>query len=48
MEFVVGRRLKRPRGKPEFGWAGALKDMREHYTSLELQHKVSEWRRNEK
>ena len=24
-------------------WRGALKDMRDEYTSVELQHKISEW-----
>ena len=44
VEFLVEKRLKSPRGKPNFGWAGALKDLRGRYTSVELQHKISEWR----
>ena len=48
VEFLVEKRLKRPRRKPNFGWAGALKDLRERYTSVELQHKISEWRVGEK
>jgi hypothetical protein len=31
-------------GKPTFGWAGALSDMRERFTSVELQHKAADWR----
>jgi hypothetical protein len=44
VNFLIERRIKRPRGKPEFNWAGALKDMRQEYTSVELQHKIAEWR----
>jgi len=25
-------------------WRGLLRDMRDQYTSVELQHKISEWR----
>ncbi|HWF44905.1 MAG TPA: DUF2281 domain-containing protein [Candidatus Kapabacteria bacterium] len=28
---------------PSFSWEGALEDIREEYTSVELQHKASEW-----
>jgi len=48
IEFLKERRLGRPRGKPTFSWAGALRDLREKYTSVELQHKISEWRIGEK
>ena len=48
VEFLVEKRLKKPRGIPNFGWAGALKDLRDQYTSVELQHKISEWRIGEK
>jgi hypothetical protein len=44
IEFLVERRLKKIRGKPEFGWAGALKDLKGKYSSVELQHRISEWR----
>jgi hypothetical protein len=27
-----------------FDWAGGLKELRDKYTSVELQHKASEWR----
>jgi len=46
--FLLEKRAKKRRGKPKFGWAGALKDLREQYTSVELQHKISEWRIGEK
>lgn len=44
MEFLLQRQGKRPQRKPRFDWAGALKDLRDQYTSVELQHKISEWR----
>ena len=44
VEFLLERRGKKRRGKPRFNWAGALKDLRDQYTSVELQHKISEWR----
>lgn len=44
IEFLVEKRLKKPRGKPKFGWAGALNDLRDKYTSVELQHKITKWR----
>ncbi len=44
VEFLLERRGKKHRGKPKFNWAGALKDLRDQYTSVELQHKISEWR----
>jgi hypothetical protein len=27
-----------------FSWAGGLKDLCDQYTSVELQHQISEWR----
>jgi len=48
IESLVEKRRKRPRAKPNFGWAGALKDLRDRYTSVELQHKIAEWRIGEK
>ena len=47
-EFLLEKKVKKPKGKPKFGWAGALKDLRDKYTSVELQHKISEWRIGEK
>lgn len=44
IEFLLKKHAATPRTKPEFQWAGALKDMREQYTSVELQHQVTEWR----
>ncbi len=44
VEFLLQKRAAKPHAKPEFQWAGTLKDMREQYTSVELQHQVTEWR----
>jgi hypothetical protein len=29
--------------KPKLDWKGALRDLREQYTALELEHKALEW-----
>ena len=44
IEFLIEKRAKKRCGKPKFDWAGTLKDLRNQYTSVELQHKISEWR----
>lgn len=46
-EFIVSlerRQQKKPFENPKMDWAGALRDLRDKYTSVELQHKISEWR----
>jgi hypothetical protein len=46
-EFVrslLEKKARKKRGKPKFDWEGALKDLKDQYTSVELQHKASEWR----
>jgi hypothetical protein len=48
VEFLLERRGRKRGGKLRQDWAGALKDLREQYTSVELQHKISEWRLGEK
>lgn len=44
IEFLRKKQEKKRKGKPIFDWAGALKDLRNQYTSIELQHKISELR----
>jgi hypothetical protein len=44
VEFLIEKGKKKPRGKPTFEWAGALKELRDQYTSVELQHKITQWR----
>lgn len=47
VEFLYVRRAKKKLGKPSFSWAGALKELAEKHTSVELQHKISDWRMGE-
>ena len=47
VRFLLEKRTKKPRGKLKFDWEGALEDLRDQYTSVELQHQVSEWRAEE-
>lgn len=43
VDFLIDRRILHPRGKMKFAWEGALADLRDQYTSVELQHKILEW-----
>lgn len=47
VRFLLEKRARKPRGKPKFDWEGALEDLRDQYTSVELQHQISEWRAEE-
>lgn len=44
VEFLLHKHAKPAQAKPNFEWAGALKDLREKYSSVELQHRIQEWR----
>ncbi|MDQ3753527.1 MAG: DUF2281 domain-containing protein [Acidobacteriota bacterium] len=44
VEFLLEKQRSRPRRKPQFDWAGALKDMRDDYTSVDLQHEFTRLR----
>jgi hypothetical protein len=44
VQFLLAREAETSGGKPEFAWAGALRDLREHYSSAELQHQIARWR----
>jgi hypothetical protein len=46
VEFLLARRKERADKKLAQDWAGALRDCREQYTSLELQQKALDWRRD--
>jgi len=47
VEFLLERKVNRKKlQKPRLDWKGALKDLRDQYTSVELQHKAMEWRGN--
>lgn len=43
-QFLLERQAKKLGRKLRQDWAGALKEYREQYTSLELQKKALEWR----
>ncbi len=43
-QTLLDARKPRRRRKMRFTWAGALKEYRDQYTSVELQHKALEWR----
>jgi hypothetical protein len=44
VESLLARRSTEPPGKPQFTWAGALEELRDRYTSVELQHCIARWR----
>jgi len=43
-EFLLKKWRRKPAKKLRQDWAGALKDYRDQYTSLELQRKALAWR----
>ncbi|MCD6219096.1 DUF2281 domain-containing protein [Candidatus Calescamantes bacterium] len=44
VEFLIEKRIgKKPKGNLKLEWRGALRDLRDKYTSVELQHKILEW-----
>ncbi len=45
-EFLLERKASQTQRPMKFNWEGALKDMRQQFTSVELQHQISEWRGN--
>lgn len=44
VEFLLEKRAKKRGKRLCQDWAGALRDYRDQYTSLELQKKALEWR----
>ena len=43
-EFLLEKRTKKKHRVPVFDWEGALKDIGEQYSSVELQHKIGKMR----
>lgn len=41
VEFLLTRQRRQTPAAPKLDWAGALKDLRDSYTSVELQHAIS-------
>jgi hypothetical protein len=44
VEFLLARHGQRPKGQLRLDWKGALQDLRDQMTSVELQHKALDWR----
>ena len=44
VEFLFHKATKQGASKLTLAWAGGLREYRDQYTSLELQHKALEWR----
>jgi hypothetical protein len=42
--FLIAKQKVRPRRQPQFDWAGALADLRDQYSSVDLQHQITNWR----
>jgi hypothetical protein len=45
-EFLLEKRSKKKQKVPIFDWEGALKDIGEQYSSVELQHEIGKMRGN--
>ena len=43
IEFLLEKKAKKKRGQLKLTWKGALKELRDKYSSVELQHKALEW-----
>jgi hypothetical protein len=43
VEFLLEKRKTRQAGELKLNWRGALRDLRNQYTSVDLQHKVLQW-----
>ena len=43
VEFLLETKMKKKQTKLRLTWAGALREFRDQYTSLELQKKALEW-----
>lgn len=44
VEFLLEKRTQKSKRGLRLDWAGALRDYRDQYTSLQLQKKALEWR----
>ena len=43
VEFLLEKKLRRKQKKLRLTWAGALREYRDQFTSLELQKRALEW-----
>jgi hypothetical protein len=44
IESLIAKQEARPRRQPQFDWSGALTEMRDQYSSVDLQHQLLNWR----
>jgi hypothetical protein len=47
LDFLLEKRRPKADGTFILDWAGALADLRDQYTSVDLQHKALEWWAND-
>jgi hypothetical protein len=43
ISFLIEKRAKKPKGDLKLDWIGALEDMSDQFSSVELQHKILDW-----
>jgi len=43
LEFLLTKRSRKEKRALKLDWRGGLADLRDRYTSVELQHKAQEW-----
>ena len=43
ISFLIEKRAKKAKGDLKLDWIGALEDMSNQYSSVELQHKILDW-----
>ena len=43
IEFLLEKRVRKPQAELSLEWRGALRDLRDQYTSVELQHEALRW-----
>ena len=43
--YLRDTRIQKPTGTMKLTWRGALSDLRDEFTSVELQHAMLEWRK---
>jgi hypothetical protein len=43
VKSLIERQTIKRKDKPRFHWRGALRELRDKYTSVELQHRILQW-----
>lgn len=44
IDFLLSKKSPKPKTQMKLDWAGCLRDLRDQYTSVELQHQANIWR----